>query len=109
MSAQDHVVSFSLEVNVEEAAIEVRRLQTLLYTTLNVVRRLTGDENLIASIDLMQRAIRVANTLRLAYAALLAARVAAGDPIAIAQAGVTIIGTAITVGDFIENDLRGFM
>lgn len=100
MSIEQHTVSFSLEVNVEKAYTEVRRLQSVLYGTLALVNRLTGDEDLKESIATMQQAIRVANALRLAYAALTAARVAAGDPIAIAQAGLAIAGFAFTASDF---------
>jgi hypothetical protein len=89
MSIADESVSFSLEVNVTKAYEDIRRLQTVFYRTLGLVRRLSGDENLNRTIDIMQRAIATANRLRLAMAALQAARMAAGDPIAWATAGIS--------------------
>lgn len=88
--SEDTIVSFSLEVNVEKAYEEVRRLQTVLSRTLGLAARLTGDENLERGIRTMQRAIAIANQLRLALAALQAARMAAGDPLAWAMFGVSV-------------------
>ena len=90
MSMIDETVSFSLEVNVQAAYEEVRRLQTVFTRTLGLASRLTGDENLKEGIATMQRAIAIANQLRLALAALQAARLAAGDPLAWALAGLSV-------------------
>lgn len=98
MSVEDHTVSFSLEVNVEKAYQEVRRLQTVFYRTLGLAARLTGDENLLRGIRTMQRAITIANQLRLAYAALQVARMAAGDPLAWAMAGVSVATVVMDIG-----------
>lgn len=96
---RDEGVSFSLEVNVEKAYEEVRRLQTVLYRSLGLAARLTGDENLIRGIRTMQRAIAIANQLRLALLALQAARMAAGDPLAWAMFGISVTTFALGVGD----------
>lgn len=98
MSIEDYPVSFSLEVNVEKAFEEWRRFQTVAFRTLGLVRRLSGSEDLKQSIDAMQRWIAVANRLRLAYAALQAARMAAGDPLAWAMAGLALAEVGVDVG-----------
>jgi len=98
MAFRDEGVSFSLEVNVEKAYTEVRRLQTALYRSLDLAARLTGDENLERGIRTMQRAIAIANQLRLALIALQAARMAAGDPLAWIQAGVAVGTLAMDIG-----------
>ncbi len=98
----DETVSFSLEVNVEQAYTQVRKLEMLFSRTLGMVQRLTGDENLNRSIGLMRRAIAVANQLRLAMAALQVARMAAGDPIAWATAGLAGAEFAFDLYDVIN-------
>ena len=100
--SEDHVVSFSLEINVEEAYAEVRRLQTVLNRTLGIVSRLTGDENIKEAIRAMQAAIRVANQLRLALASLQALRMAAGDPLAWAMTGIATVSVIVGVVDEME-------
>lgn len=97
---QDTVVSFSLEVNVEDAYKEVRKLETILARSLNMVKRLSGgDENLQTTIDRIQRLITVVNSLRLAYRALQLARMATGDPIAWGLAIISGAEVAFTVAD----------
>ena len=64
MSIDDQTVSISLELNIPQAYAEVRRLQTVLYRSLSLAARLTGDENLKRGIQTMQRAIMIANRLR---------------------------------------------
>lgn len=93
----DEGVSFSLEVNVGKVEDDVRRLETVLYRTMGLVRRLTGSEDLARSIAAMQRAIAVTNQLRLALRALQLARMAAGDPLAWATAGVAVAEAGVSV------------
>ena len=93
----DEGVSFSLEVNVGPAYEEIRRLETIFYRTLGMVRRFSGNEDLNKCIDNMRKAIAIANQLRLALAALQAARMAAGDPIAWAMAGLSAAEVGVSV------------
>ena len=86
----------------EHAEREVRRLETVLYRTLGVLRRLTGSEEISYVIAKMQRAIMIANQLRLAILALQAARMAAGDPVAWALAGVSIAEVGLNVASEFE-------
>lgn len=94
--SEDHVVSFSLEVNVEEALTNIRRAQTLIYRTLGLMRRLGMPEDLNAAMITMQKLITVMNQLRLAAIALQAA----SGPIGWALAAVSIGTTAVTMMDF---------
>jgi len=96
----DETVSFSLEVNVEKAYEDVRRLQTVLSRSLSFVTRLSGDENLDRFAAKCQEAIAVANKLRLALAALQAARMAAGDPIAWVMTGIAGAEALISGAEF---------
>lgn len=94
----DETVSFSLEVNVGPAYESLRKLQTVLYRTLGLISRASGNEDLNKFCEHIQRAISLCNRLRLAYAALQAARMAAGDPLAWAMAGISIAEVGVDVG-----------
>lgn len=96
----DEGVSFSLELNVGPAYEEVRRLQTALSRSLSFVRRLSGSENIDAFCDKCLRAVAIANQLRLALAALQAARMAAGDPIAWIMTGIAGAEALISGAEF---------
>lgn len=89
--SEDAVVSFSLEVNVKEAYTTIRELQTIFSRTLALIKQATGNEDINALITIIQKAIRITNQLRLALATLQAARMAAGDPIAWAMAGIATV------------------
>jgi len=89
--SEDTTVSFSLEVNVGKALDDVRRLQTVLSRSLALVRKASGSEDLNNFIDALQKAIAWINKLRLALHALQAARMAAGDPLAWAMAGIAVV------------------
>lgn len=97
MSVGDQTVSFSLEVNVGPAYEDIRRLQTALSRTISLATRMFGTENIPKGIKLMQRAIVISNQLRLAYAALQAARMAAGDPLAWALAGISAVEVGVSL------------
>lgn len=98
--SSEETISFSLEVNVEAAEINVRRLLATLNRAVHIVRRLGGgNEDLEMLMEMMNRSIRVANQLRLALYALQMARMSAGDPLAWAFAGTVVVSTAINVTD----------
>lgn len=99
MAFRDEDVSFSMEVNVEKAYEDVRRLQTILFRTLGMFKRLSGSEAIGDAITQMQRAIAIMNQLRLAMAALQAARMAAGDPLAWATFAIAGGGFLMSAGD----------
>ena len=90
MSIADETVSFSLEINVEPGYTEIRKVQTILSRTLSLVERACGREDFNVFIDSAQKAVMWANRLRLALLALQAARMAAGDPLAWALAGLAV-------------------
>jgi len=73
MSVEDHRVSFSLEINVEEAYEDLRRIQTALYRTFSILRRMGLPEDISQGIMLVQRLISTLNQLRLTMIALQAA------------------------------------
>lgn len=102
MSEYD-TVSFSLEINVEQAYTETRRLLTVLFRALDLVERLSGHENLNDAINEFQRAIVIANSLRLTLIALHAA----SGPVGWALALIGAAGTALTTGEYLYDAMRG--
>lgn len=61
-----------------------------------------GSEDLDFLVGQLQKAIRLANQLRLALLALEAARMAAGDPIAWAMAGVAVAEFSVSIASEFE-------
>ena len=102
---RDEDVSFSLEVNIEKAHEDLRKVQMLLYRTLGLMRRFTGSEAIDEGIMRMQQAIAWANRLRLTLLALQAARMAAGDPLAWATFGLSAGEMVMSTGDLL---MEGF-
>lgn len=95
MSRIDEGVSFSLEVNVEKAYENIRKLQTVLYRTLGLLRRFGLPEEIDAQIMKIQRLIMLLNELRLT---MIAVHTAAG-PIGWALAGLGVATFAFDAGD----------
>ena len=94
---QDYQVSFSLQVNIEDAYEEIRRLQTVLYRIMGLLRRMGLPEEIDEAIAKIQRLITILNTLRLTIAALHAA----AGPIGWLLAGVSMITTGATISEYI--------
>lgn len=106
----DETVSFSLEINIDEAQRNIRRLETILYRTLGLMQRLGLPEDMKVAISRIQRLIAVLNQLRLALIAVQAARLSTGDPLAWAMAGLGAATFLVSAGDFREqlaDDIRG--
>jgi hypothetical protein len=100
MSVEDHTVSFSLEVNVEPALIATRKYMTVLYRTMALTDRL----GLTTTAEIRER-IALLNQVRLAYNAVKAARMAAGDPLAWAVAVLSVAEVGVEIGSqFIRED-----
>ena len=88
--SEDHQISFNLELNVEQALSEVRRLETLLFRSLGLLRRLGLPEDMRKGISDLQRMIM---TIRMLHTAIIALQGATG-PIGWALALVGL-GTGI--------------
>jgi hypothetical protein len=95
LSSEDTTVSFSLEVNVDKAYENLRKAETVLYRTLGLVRRLSGDENLDKAIAKIQEAIALINSLRLAIVAFQAAT----GPLGWALAGIGTVTALMTTAE----------
>jgi len=98
MAVRDETVSFSLEVNVEKAYEDIRRVQTIAYRALDLLKQ-SGllPEERARTLETIQRAIALANTLRLT---LIAMQMATG-PIGFTMAGLSIVSSMVATGDFI--------
>jgi len=97
--SEDRIVSFSLELNVEPSLVRLRKYQTVLYRTLGLIERLGLNEKLSEQVRQIQQQIAFLNKLRLAYLAVQAARMAAGDPLAWGMAFVAVGEVAMDVSD----------
>jgi len=73
LSVEDHTVSFSLEINVEKAYEDIRRVQTALFRTFSILQRMGLPDDVSQGISLIQRLISTLNQLRLTMIALQAA------------------------------------
>lgn len=91
----EETVTFNLELNVEKAFSNARRLETLLYRTLGLLRRLGLPENIEQGIYRLQRMVM---TIRLAHTALIALQAASG-PIGWAFAGVGVATAAFSASE----------
>lgn len=103
MSVEDRTVSFSLEINVEEAYTQIRRLETVLYRSLSLLARLGLPEKVEDMIREIQKAIAILNQLRLT---LIAVQAASG-PIGWALAAISALSTAVTIGEEVAYGMRG--
>lgn len=86
-----------MEIDVSRAYDDARRLETLLYRTTGLMRRLFGNEDLDAAIFKVQRLIMI---IRMAHTAMIAFEAASG-PIGYALALVGIASAAMSAGEFV--------
>ena len=91
----EETVTFNLELNVEKAIGNIRQLETLLYRSLALVRRLCGNEDVDAAILKFQR---LTMTVRLLHSAFIMLDSATG-PIGWAIAIIGFIGGLVTAGE----------
>lgn len=96
--SEDTTVSFSLEVNVQKAYEDIRRLQTILYRVAGLLRRAGLPEEYDRLIAAVQRTIAALNMLRLTIAAFYAST----GPIGWGLALVSLLGTATTAGPVMQ-------
>lgn len=73
MSVTDETVSFSLEINVEAAHTDVRRLLTALNRTFMILRRMGLPEDVDKAMRVVSNLVTLLNQLRLTIIALEAA------------------------------------
>jgi len=95
----EETVTFNLELNVEQPLSQVRRLETLLFRTVRLIRRLTGNESLDDALYKVQRFIMV---VRLAHSAYIAFQAATG-PIGWAMAIIAGLTAAASASDFMTS------
>jgi len=93
--SEQYLVTFNLELNVEQAYAEIRKLQTLLFRVLGLLRRLGLPEEIDRALAIIQRTIMAA---RLLYTSLLTLESASG-PMGWALAIVGVTSAAVSVAD----------
>jgi len=99
--SSEETVSFSLELNVEQSETQIRKVQTIVYGYLGILRRMGLPPEVDAMIAKMQQVVMIANQARLALLALQAVRLASGDPFAWAMMGLAVFNVGYSAGDFI--------
>ena len=97
--SMEETVTFNLELNIMQAMHELRRLETLLFRTVGLARRLGLTEEIDAQILKVQHLIMIT---RLAHSTLIAFRNASG-PIGVAMAIVSGLSAAASACDFAVN------
>jgi hypothetical protein len=90
-------ITLNLELNVEKAYDNARRLETLFFRTLGLMRRIGLPEDISAAVYKIQRLIMV---IRMAHTAILAFEAASG-PIGWALAIVGISSAALSATDLV--------
>lgn len=99
----EETVIFNLELNVEQALDNARRLDLLLYRSLALLGRLGLPENIDQAIAKVQRLVM---TIRLLHTAAIALEAASG-PIGWALALVGVASALLSTGDLIYDVTRG--
>jgi hypothetical protein len=99
----EETVTFNLELNVEQAIDNARRLELLLYRSIALLGRLGLPENIDQAISKVQRLIM---TIRLLHTAMIALEAASG-PIGWALALVGVASALLSTGDLIYDVTRG--
>ena len=94
--SSEETVTFNLELNVEQAISEIRRLETLLFRSIALARRLGLPEDIDSAVYKIQRLIMV---VRLAHSTLIAFQTASG-PIGWALAIVGGLTAVASASDF---------
>jgi len=96
--SEEHLVTFNLELNVEQALSNLRRMETLLYRTMGLIGRMGLPENIDQAVAKIQQLIM---TIRLLHSAIIALEAASG-PIGWAFAGVGIATAGFSLADSLD-------
>ena len=102
-SLSEETVTFNLELNIEGAIDNARRLETLLYRSIGLLGRLGLPENIDAAIAKVQHLVMV---IRLLHTAAIALEAASG-PLGWALALVGVASAALSMGDLVYDVTRG--
>ena len=95
----DNDVEIRIRMDMAEATSQLNNYLITLRSAIRLARRMGLPDVVDQQLRQIQQLIRLIYQLRMAYYALLAARTAAGDPLAIAQAGIAIGGAVLTSMD----------
>lgn len=101
-------IEYLLTVSVEDCVAGFRQLERILFRSLSLMRRMGLPENVDEAVSKIQQLIFILRSLQITIRLTQAALLSMG-PLGIATAGLAGIGTLVSIGDFIESDLRGIM
>ena len=105
--SQSIELEYLLTVNTERCVSEISRLSSALMRALHLFDIMGLPPKVDAQIREIQRIVVAVNSLTTAYHALQVARMAAGDPIAWAVAGIQVATTIVSLGNQFEYSTRG--
>lgn len=91
----------------DKTTASLYRYETALRSALRLAKRMGLPEEMEQQITTYQRVLRAVHQLEMAYHALQVARMAAGDPIAWVQFGITATAFAFNVGEQIYDSTVG--
>ena len=108
MSTIDEI-GIELSINVNETSYsELRKLESILYRTMGLLKKFSGSEELDKAVAQVQRLIAVVRAAQIAYHALQMARMAAGDPLAWASFAVSAVSATVMAGEYVYDSTRGY-
>ena len=105
--SQSIELEYLLTVNTSRCVSEIRQLESALMRALHLFSILGLPPKIEEQIREIQRIIVALNSLTATYHALQVARMAAGDPIAWAAAGIQVATTIVSLGNQFEYSTRG--
>ena len=101
-------IGIELSINVNEMSYsELRKLESILFRTMGLLRRFCGSEEINEGIIQIQRLVAIVRSAQMALHALQIARMAAGDPLAWAGFAVSAATTVVLIGDVMYDIQRG--
>jgi hypothetical protein len=100
--SNNNEVEYVLNVNVDQALTQSKKLEAQLVRILHYASRLSGgNEDLNATINIIAQMITTAKAAQTALIALQAARMASGDPTAWLSFGLAAVGTGFAGYDML--------
>ena len=103
--SSDETVSFSLELNIEEAMVGIRKVQAGINRIISILRQYIGDPTIDGALAKLQDFLIMVNQVRLALAALDAATLT--SPSGILLAGVAAISAFVSLDQMIRRPRFG--
>jgi len=103
MATEEETVSFSLEINTENAYTSIRKIQAIIFRVLHLLERMGLGTHIRDVINNAQRVMSTLSRLRLSIQATKLAMAGAMGPLGWVWAGLTAAEVAMDVQDYIDD------